>query len=87
MSITFDSLKFVDALEQAQLPREQARAIVEVVRNSHDAADVATKNDILKLDAKIDLVRSDLRGDIHLLRWMMGVTLAGVGAIFAKLFF
>jgi len=45
MAITFDALKFLDDLEKAQVPREQARAIVQVVRESHDATDVATKGD------------------------------------------
>jgi len=79
-TVTFDTLKFVDSLEKAQIPREQARAIVDVMRESHDAVDVATKGDLRELELR-------LRGDINLLRWMMGVTLAGVGAIFAKLFF
>jgi len=35
-AITFDTLKLVDTLEQAKLPREQARAIVEVVRESRE---------------------------------------------------
>jgi len=91
MAITLDTLKFLDDLEKAQVPHEQARAIVQVVRESHESADVATKGDLAlvhrELDAKIDLVRSDLRSEIVLLRWMLGVTLAGVGAIFAKLFF
>jgi len=79
-TVTFDTLKFVDSLEKAQIPREQARAIVDVMRESHDAVDVATKGDLRELELR-------LRGDINLLRWMMGVTLAGVGAIFVKLFF
>jgi len=90
-TLTFDTMKLVDALEKVQIPREQARAIVQVVRESHDSSDVATKGDIAllenKLDAKIDLVRSELRGEQILHRWMLGLLIAGVGAIFAKLFF
>jgi len=52
------------------------------------SADVfAVKADVLKLDAKIDLVRSDLHGEHILHRWMLGLLIAGVGAIFAKLYF
>jgi len=50
---TFDTLKLVDALEKVNIPREQARAIVDVVRKSHDASDVATKADL-------ELLRKDI---------------------------
>jgi len=80
MAITVDTLKFLDDLEKAQVPREQARAIVQVVRESHDSADVATKGDLRELELR-------LRSEQILHRWMLGLLIAGVGAIFAKLFF
>jgi len=80
MAITVDTLKFLDDLEKAQVPREQARAIVQVVRESHDSADVATKGDLRELERR-------LRSEKILHRWMLGRLIAGVGAIFAKLFF
>jgi len=57
-------------------------------------ADVfAVKGDVLKLDAKVDLVRKDVelvdqrsQARFKLLYWMLGVILAGVGAVFAKMF-
>jgi len=52
-TLTFDTMKLVDALEKVQIPREQARAIVDVVRKSHDASDVATKADL-------ELLRKDI---------------------------
>jgi len=58
MSIaTFDTLQRVDALEKAQMPREQARAVVDVVRQARDSADVATKADleVLRKDIIIKL--------------------------------
>jgi len=36
-ALTFDALKLVDTLEKVEIPREQARAIVNVVRESRDA--------------------------------------------------
>jgi len=45
-AVTFDTLKLVDALEKVQIPREQARAIVDVVRESRDSSDLATKADL-----------------------------------------
>jgi len=93
-AVTFDTLKLVDALEKVEIPRAQARAIVDVVRESHDGADVATKADMRELehrmntrfaqtDAKIDLVRKDF----ETLRWIMGVVLGGVIALVVRAYF
>jgi len=75
MAITFDTLKFVDDLEAAQVPREQARAIVQMVRDSHDAADVATKGDIELLRKDIALARRDT------IIWLGGMLVAGFGLV------
>jgi len=42
-SIPFDTLKFVETLENAGLERKQAAAIASAVRDSHDAAALVTK--------------------------------------------
>jgi len=93
-TLTFDTMKLVDALEKVQIPREQARAIVDVVRESHDAADVATKGDIALVRKDMDLLRRDLGSDIALvrknfetLRWMMGIVLGGIIALLVRTFF
>jgi len=54
-AVAFDTVKHVDNLEAVKMSREQARAIVELVRSSHEAADVATKGDV-------ELLRKDLTG-------------------------
>jgi len=78
-TVTFDTLKLVDTLEQADIPRAQARAIVDVVRESRDATDGASKRDVREL-------RMEIKNDIRLLQWMVTATLAGVGVILTKLF-
>jgi len=57
MAITFDTLKFVETLEEAGVERKQASAIAAAVRDSHDATDVVTKGD---LRHEIALVRKDM---------------------------
>jgi len=71
-TVTFDTLKFVQTLESAGLDREQASALAAAVRDSHDAADLVTKKDL-------EIALSPLRV-------MLGITLAGVGVVLAKLF-
>jgi len=78
-AVTFDTLKFVETLERANVPREQASAIASAVRDAQDLSDVATKQDLRELESAtdskfdllrkdIDLLRSDVRKDIDLLR-------------------
>jgi len=52
-TITFDTLKFVQTLEEAGVDRKQATAIAQAVRDSHDAAELATKGDIRELRAEM----------------------------------
>ncbi|WP_440866672.1 hypothetical protein [Symbiopectobacterium purcellii] len=55
--VAFDTQEFVETLENAGLPKDQAKAISLVVRKSHEVADLATKRDL-------DDVRKDLSADI-----------------------
>jgi len=70
-AVTFDTLKFVEILEAAKMPREHATAIAAAVRTTHDAADVATKADLAELrkdtDNKFDTLRSDMNAGFAML--------------------
>jgi len=96
-AITFDTLKFVERLEQAGVPRAQAAAIAEAQRDVFSEAlesELATKGDIravredltgfgARIDRRIDAIDAEIR----LLKWMMGVLIAIAIANFAKQFF
>ncbi|WGM01742.1 hypothetical protein [Arsenophonus nasoniae] len=77
--VAFDTLKFVETLEDAGLPKDQAKAISLAVRESHEAVDVATKRDLEdvrkdmvarfeKNEAQISDVRKDLSVEISNVR-------------------
>jgi len=69
-AVTFDTLKFVETLEQAKLPREQASAIASAVQTSLTQTlaerdqNFASKRDVSELrkdtDSKFDLLRKDI---------------------------
>jgi len=80
MAVTFDTLKFVKTLESAGLPTEQAEAISVAVRDSQASADVATKGDLREL-------RTELKADVRLLQWMLGILIAGVASLVLKAYF
>jgi len=82
-TITFDTLKFVNRLKSAGMSDEQAQAFAEAQRDVFaEALDttLATKLDIVRLEAKLD-------HEASLLKWMIGVLLAMAFANFAKQFF
>ena len=77
-TITFDTLKFVEKLEKAGVPREQAKAEAEALAEVLDAGtqELATKKDML-------IALGDLRAD--LMKWVIGLALAQVGLLVAIL--
>jgi len=93
-AITFDTLKFVQTLEEAGVDRQQASAFAAAVRDSHETADLATKADLremeVRMDAKMEVLRSELRGDMKALELRMTIKLGsllaiGIGLILAVL--
>jgi hypothetical protein len=58
------------------------------------SSEVASARDIERIEAKIDLLRSEINGKIKrqdgrftLLQWMLGLLLAGVASLVIKSFF
>ncbi len=77
-TITFDTLELVDKLKTAGIPQEQAEAVVRVI------ADVQHRL-VTKDDLEISL--SPLKTDLAVLKWMIGILIAGVMSIVIKTFF
>jgi len=82
-SVTMDTLKLVEALEQADIPRVQARAIVDVVREARDSSDVATRADLRELELKLRSEMEVMRRDIIIKLGAMMIT--GFGMVLAVL--
>ena len=77
-TITFDTLQLVDKLKTAGLPPEQVEAVIRAI--SEAPSGLVTK-DIL------EQALAPLRTDLTVLKWMMGVLLAGVMSLLTKGFF
>lgn len=96
-TITFDTLKFVEKLESAGLPRAQATAIVEAQKDAFSEAlenQLASRQDILKLEKQIEKTENalrldfaDIRKEQAVQRWMLTVTVGGIVALVIKAFF
>ncbi|WP_406706393.1 DUF1640 domain-containing protein [Sodalis sp.] len=73
--VAFDTQEFVETLENAGLPKDQAKAISIAVRKSHEVADVATKADIADVKRDIADVRRDMEARFDKLGLQMTVRL------------
>jgi len=82
MAVTFDTLKFVQTLEEAGISREQASAFAAAVRDSHDAADTATKGDLREMELRL---RSDMLAMENRLIIKMGAMLVALFGVAAAL--
>ncbi len=80
-TITFDTLRLVDKLKSAGIPPEQAEAVIRVISEAQDQ--LVTKND---LTSALDDVINPVKTDLAVLKWMIGILIAGVMSIVIKLF-
>jgi hypothetical protein len=81
-AITFDALRVVKALKAAGFDDAQAEVLTQALKDAQDVhvAELATKGDLRELGLKLE-------GELKLLKWMMGVMLAGVLSLILKAFF
>jgi hypothetical protein len=81
-TVTFDTLQRVDRLKAAGFPPERAEAVVRVIGEAQE--ELVTKT---YLDHTLERTLAPLRTDLSILKWMMGVLLAGVMSLILKGFF
>lgn len=86
-TITFDTHKFVRRLKEAGFQEGQAEAISEAFKEASGEADLATRRDLERLEAKLDKLETKLAGEMTLIKWMLGILLGGVIALIMKAFF
>ena len=77
-TITVDTLELVDKLKTAGIPQAQAEAVVRVIAEAQNR--LVTKDDL-------EIALSPLKTDLAVLKWMMGILIAGVMSILIKTFF
>jgi hypothetical protein len=86
-TITFDTHKFIRRLQQAGVSEAQAEAIVDAFREAYGEAELATKQDLRALEMKLEARFEALKGEMTLIKWMLGLLLGGVLALILKAFF
>jgi hypothetical protein len=86
-AITFDTHKFIRKLEEAGFDPKQAEAVADAFKEAQGEAEIATKRDIERVEAKLDTRFERIDGELRLNRWMLGLMLAGVVSLILKAFF
>jgi hypothetical protein len=92
-TLTFDTLKFANKLKAAGVPPEQAEAEAAVLSEVLEVnlKELATKEDLKsglnQLETKLDARFEKVLGEIVLLKWMLGILIAGVVSLIIKSFF
>jgi len=84
-TITFDTLKFVQSLEEAGVDRQQAAAIAHAVRDSHETAELATKSDLREFKAEMKMEMRELEMRLMLKLGSLMVVLMGLMLAVLKL--
>ena len=91
-TITFDTLKFAQRLEQSGIHRNQAEAFAGAQKDFLDEitqAELATKNDIKDIRNDIQSIRLKMveqDGQFALLKWMIGFLIVGILSLVIKAF-
>ncbi|MFM8340608.1 MAG: DUF1640 domain-containing protein [Methylomonas sp.] len=80
-TITFDTLELVDKLKVAGFAQEQAEAVIRVIAEAQDS--LVTKE---YLDFKFEKELAPIKTELAVLKWMMGVLIAGVLSLVLKTF-
>lgn len=92
-AITFDTLKFANKLKSAGVPDKQAEAEAEALSEALEVnlKELVTKEylsrEIRDIEQRIDMRFEHIDGELKLMRWMLGMVLAGIILLVLKAFF
>lgn len=72
VTVTFDTLKFVETLRESGMPETQAKAISQAVRDAHETAALVTHRDLGEASTAIrtdmQSMRAEIRSDMQAMR-------------------
>jgi hypothetical protein len=85
-AVMFDTHKFVRKLKDSGFEEKQAEGIAEAFKDASGEAELVTKRDLKELELKMETRFEQLKGEISLVKWMLGAILGLAIANFAKQF-
>jgi hypothetical protein len=89
MEIAIDTLKIFERLKAANLNEQAAKEIAEVMRDLslESQKGLATKEDLMQLKSDLRQLKTEIDGELKLIKWMLGILIAGVISLVLKAFF
>ena len=84
---TFDTDKFVRTLQESVLNEKQSEGLTDTMRADIDESELATRRHLKEMKPRIAMQLELLKGDIPLIKWMLGGLIALTIANFTKQFF
>jgi hypothetical protein len=89
MEIAIDTLKIFERLKAANLNEQAAKEIAEVMRDVslESQKGLATKEDLMQLKSDLRQLKTEIDGELKLIKWMLGILIAGVISLVLKAFF
>jgi hypothetical protein len=85
-AVMFDTHKFVCRLKESGFEERQAEGIAEAFKDASGEAELATKRDLKELEFKLESRFEQLKGEMNLVKWMLGALLGLAITNFAKQF-
>ncbi len=87
---TFDTLKFANTLKVAGVPElvtKEDLVTKDDLRQESESLSKDIQNSEQRVNSRIDTLIAEMRGERALLKWMLGVLVAGVVGILVRLVF
>lgn len=87
--VTFDTYAFVKRLRESGFEEAQAEALADGLKKAQEVhlEELATRHDLKETELKIDNKLETIKGELNLIKWMIGLLLAGVVSLILKSFF
>ena len=85
-AVMFDTHKFVRKLKESGFEEKQAEGIAEAFKDASGEAELVTKRDLKELEFKLEARFEQVKGELGLVKWMLGAILGLAIANFVKQF-
>jgi len=85
-AVMFDTHKFVCKLKESGFEEKQAEGIAEAFKDASGEAELVTKRDLKELEFKLESRFEQLKGEMNLVKWMLGALLGLAITNFVKQF-
>jgi len=86
-TVAFNTHEFIKGLIKTGLSENQAEAISSGILSAHESAEIATRADLREMELRIDKKLAEMCGESLLVRWMLGLIIAGIAGLMIKSFF